>query len=43
MSAGPNPTGDYISDVINLLLERLDNLGELLERIAIAMEKVNPE
>ena len=34
-------TGEYITDVVNLLLARLDHLGELLERIAVALEQVN--
>jgi hypothetical protein len=33
------PAGDYITEVINLLLQRLDRMNDLLERIADALEE----
>ncbi|HZX42848.1 MAG TPA: hypothetical protein VFE93_13490 [Myxococcaceae bacterium] len=35
----PQPTGDYITDTINLLLARLDALEDVLVRIAVALEQ----
>jgi hypothetical protein len=33
--------GDYITDAVNLFLERLDRVVEALERIADALEAEN--
>jgi len=32
------PTGDFLTDVVNLILERLDRIAETLDRIADALE-----
>jgi hypothetical protein len=32
------PGGDWITDMVNLLLERMDRLNDVLERIAEALE-----
>jgi hypothetical protein len=34
------PTGDYITEVVNLYLHRLDALIVILERIAVALENL---